>query len=417
MILSRLSYTTLSAVTIALISGATASAQSGIRPPGSGAAPPPTRPITAPALPVLVDAPHTHPSGQPIALPAVMPEHQPDHAAGGIVDMTPASLPGAYHGDLHGMPEHAHPAAHCEACEHLHHHLEDTHGQWFATGEYLLWRPRMDGLGYAIVDPVNDYTPTGRVRNLNHDVASGLRVGLGYRLPGHGWDVGVLYTYLSSSNDEAAVAPPGGVIYPTYTRPGVVDTVGRAVGFASFDYNVFDVDIGRTWAVDDHLTVRTFGGVRIAAIDMDYGANYDGIQALSSKVTNRLAFDGAGPTAGVSGQWNIARGFGLIGSTRAGLLYGDSTSRVVETNGPAPTQGVLTDVSDEFSGVAPFMSIALGGKYQWKNISFAAGYEVTHYFNLASQPVLVDDFAEGKYLRKRNDLSFDGVFFRLGVTY
>lgn len=373
--------------------GATASAQGQVQAPNP-------IPSVVPAAPSRVIASsQTPPARVPAALPVTQSEPQ------GMVDLTPPVLPGEHHPTAY----HAEPV--------LHHHLEDTHGQWFATGEYLLWRPRMDGLGYAVVDPVNNYSPTGRVQNLNHDVASGLRVGVGYRLPGHGWDLGITYTYLSSSNDQKTIAPPGGVLYPTFTRPGVVDTATSAVGNAAFDYNVFDLDVGRTWTVDEHFRLRTFGGLRFASIDMDYGARYDGLQAVGSNVTNRFGFEGTGPTAGVAGNWNVTKGFSLLGNARTGLLYGDYSSRVVETNGLAPMQSVLTDLTDNFSGVAPFMSIALGGSYTWRNISLAAGYEVTHYFSLASQPVLVDDFAEGKYVRKRNDLSFDGVFFRLGVTY
>lgn len=402
---------TLAAVTTVLAAGTNLQAQE-VKVPNQFGSPP----TPMPATPIIAQ------TSEPVALPAVIPQPTPADAPaspgahGGmphdvVVDLTPAHIPEGHAG-------HAGHGNDCGCYESkLHHHLEDTHGRWFATGEYLLWRSRMDGLGYAIVDPVDDFTPTGRVANVNQEVASGLRVALGYRLPGQGWDIGITYTYLDSTGEEAVAAPPGGLVYPTYTRPGVIDAVGRAIGFASFDYNVFDIDVGRTWHVDEHLNLRTYGGVRIAAIDLDYGARYDGGQAIQAMATNRLAFDGAGPTAGVGANWNIGRGVGLIGNTRTGLLYGDFTSRVVETNGVAPLPAVLTDISDEFSGVAPFLSVALGGSYTWRNLSFAAGYEVTHYFNLGSQPVLVDDFAEGKYLRKRNDFSFDGVFFRLGMTY
>ena len=374
-----------------------------------------------PAITLAQATPPTLPrTSPPVELPAVVPMTPTTPAAVAkesptVVDLTPEVIPGPSHSHTTYPPPHGY-----EHGSEFHHHLEDTHGQWFATGEYLLWRPRMDGMGYAIVDPVDDFTPTGRVQNLNHDVSSGLRVGLGYRLPKQGWDVGVQYTYLHSTADQAIMVGPGAVIYPTYTRPGVIDAVKSAIGFASFDYHVFDIDVGRTWTVDEHFQLRTLGGIRLASLDFDYGSRYDGGQAQSAMVTNRSAFDGAGPTAGLEAQWTLGRGLGLIGRTRGGLLYGDFSSEVVETNGVANAvlpPAVLTNLGDDFSGVTPFLSVALGGSWQWRNIHLTAGYEVTHYFGVASQPVLVDDFAEGKYVRKRNDFSFDGVFFRLGVTY
>jgi hypothetical protein len=61
--------------------------------------------------------------------------------------------------------------------------------------------------------------------------------------------------------------------------------------------------------------------------------------------------------------------------------------------------------------------VQLGGSWQWRALSFAAGYEVTHWFNLISRPTATDDFAEGKVLRRSSDLSLDGVFFRVAVGY
>jgi hypothetical protein len=375
-------------------------------------------------IPGMTPAQHTSPSlagsARPVELPAVVPATPPALASPGkdsstVVDLTPEIIPGVSPRHTTYPPPHGDPY-----CGDLHHPFDDHHGKWFATGEFLLWRPRMDGLGYAIIDSVNDFTPVGRVQNLHHDVASGLRVGLGYRLPKQGWDVGLQYTYLHSTADQAVAVGPGAVIYPAYTRPGVIDAVTAAIGFASFDYHVFDLDVGRTWTVDEHFQLRTLGGVRLASLDFAYGSRYNGGQAQAAMVTNHAAFDGAGPTAGLEAQWLLVRGIGLFGRTRGGLLYGDSSSRVIETNGFANAvspPAVLTDLSDNFSGVTPFVSVALGGSWHWRNIHVAAGYEVTHYFGVASQPVLLDDFAEGKYLRKRNDFSFDGVFFRLGVSY
>jgi hypothetical protein len=50
-------------------------------------------------------------------------------------------------------------------------------------------------------------------------------------------------------------------------------------------------------------------------------------------------------------------------------------------------------------------------------VSLAAGYEITHWFNVTSRPAFGDDFSEGKVARRRGDLSLDGVFFRVGVGF
>ena len=291
----------------------------------------------------------------------------------------------------------------------------DTPHGWFATGEYLLWRPRMTGLDYGIADPSYDLTPQGQVRNLSYQLSSGLRVGLGYRLPREGWEVGFTYTYLHSTANASLVAAPGGVLYPTQTKPGFIDVANRADASSSLDYNVFDVEFGRTWEVDPYLSLRAIGGVRFASIDANSSFRYDGLQAKLAEVRGQSGFDGVGPMAGLEARWAVVNGLSLFGNARGGLLYGDFIGSTLETN--ANGLSVNGDISDTSAGVAPFVSVALGGSWRWKNVSLAAGYEVTQWFNVMNRPQFTDDFSEGKVARRRSDLSFDGVFFRLGIGF
>lgn len=325
----------------------------------------------------------------PSVLPASATEHQ-------VVDLTPAELPGR------PAPDYIDRSADCRP------------GGWFASGEYLLWRPRLSDAGYALVDPVNDATPQGRVHNVHPDVGNGLRTTLGYRFAS-GWDVGVTYTYLFADGGASAAAPDGGVLYPQLTRPGVVDKALAAAAATRVVYNVFDVDFGRTLTLDPDVTLRAFGGVRFARIDADLRARYDGLQATDAFAGSWSRFTGVGPTAGAEVRWTLGRYLTLFGGGRGGLLYGSFRGDQIETN--AGDTVLVTDVRDRYTGVAPVMSAHLGGSWQWDWLSLAAGYEVTHYFSVASRPTPIDDFAEGKILRRRSDLSFDGVFFRVGIHY
>lgn len=358
----------------------------------------------------------TIPSVLPAPVPSVLPASASEPK---MIDLTPPELakPHGGHGAGHGGGEYP-PAAGCTTCAPKHGHGEhedDLTGKWFGTGEFLIWRPRLDSLDYAVVDPVNNLTPQGRVKNLQYDARGGFRVGVGYRVPEQGWDFGLTYTYFNSTGAESVAAPAGGVIYPTLTRPGVVDRVSTASVTGGLDYSVFDADLGRTWEVDEHLTLRAFGGVRFARLGVDQTATYDGIHATQDRVSNRSTFRGTGPTVGTEARWNVCHAVSLFGNVRGGLLYGDFEGTTNETNGAG--SALNADLEDKFSGVAPFAAVQLGGAWTWRTITLAAGYEVTHYFNMVTQPKLVDDFAEGKTLRRRGDLSFDGVFFRVGLAY
>lgn len=327
-----------------------------------------------------------------VVTPSVLPASAVEHE---VLDLTPAELPGR-------VPQVVDHAADCRP------------GGWFASGEYLLWRPRLSDAGYAVVDPFNDTTPQGRVRNVNYDVGNGLRTTLGYRFAS-GWDVGVTYTFLRAHGDATAFAPDGGVLYPLLTRPGVVDKALLASAGTCLNMNVFDLDFGKTVALDPDLSLRAFGGVRFAAVDTDVRARYDGLQAANAFAGAWSRFDGAGPTAGAEVRWALGRHLTLFGGGRGGLLYGTFRGDVLETN--ANDLVLTTDLRDRFTGVVPVMSAHLGGSWQWEWFSVAAGYEVTHWFNVAARPTPVDDFAEGKLTRRRSDLSFDGVFFRVAIGY
>ncbi|HET6574315.1 MAG TPA: Lpg1974 family pore-forming outer membrane protein [Fimbriiglobus sp.] len=314
-----------------------------------------------------------------------------------VRDLTPAELPGGSNSAYNVLT------------------TPESPGAWLVTADYLLWRPRLDSTDYALLDPRNDLAPQGRVRNLTYDTRSGLRVGLGYRLPGHGWDVGVTYTDLHTSGHDALAAPPGGVLYPTLTRPGLIDTASRAAATAGLDYQVFDIDFGKRFAVDPYLSLRVFGGVRLASIDVDQSVLYDGCQARLAEVRTCAGLEGAGPTAGAEARWAVSDRLGLFGTARGGMLFADFDGRVRETNAGGAV--LNADVSDRFAGLAPFVSVGLGGSWRWRTLTLVAGYEVTHWFKATTRPVLVDDFAAGKVVRRRGDLSLDGIFLRLGAAY
>lgn len=364
------------------------------------------------ALAVLLAVAVGAPGQDRLEMPSVQPVSASEPAPPRMRDVTPPEL--SHEHGSHGQGSHGSTEL-LTGCCFGNPKVSDAPGQFFASGEFLIWRPRLDSLDYALLDPNNDLTPQGRLQSMRYESRGGLRVGMGYRLPGKGWDIGLTYTYFRSSGDAASAAPAGGVLYPSLTRPGLIDRVSTASITGGLDYSVFDLDVGRTWEVDSQMTLRTFGGVRFASIDLDQTASYDGIHASMAQVNNRSAFDGVGPTAGLEARWTLTPAIAVFGNARGGLLFGDFAGSTRETNGGG--LAVNSDIADEYSGVTPFASVALGGSYTWRTLTFAAGYEITHYFNAVTRPVLTDDFAEGKVLRRRSDLSFDGVFFRLGIAY
>lgn len=343
------------------------------------------------AGPAVADPPVVGPPPSIAALPV-----QP---AGGVVDVTPAELPPAHHpADAHKTPHPPHPEG----------------GITFAA-EVLLWRARLGDTPYALLDPLADLSPQGRVRDVQPGNRAGLRVGGRYLFEHTGWDVGLTFTHLNTAGGDEVAAPPGGLVYPLLTRAGLTDRANFAAADVRLKYGVFDLEAGKTVALDEWLTLRPFAGVRFADLDRQLTARYDGRQARGAEVWADSRFRGAGPVAGVGTEWTLGEHVRLFGGTRFGLLYGTFDTGVRETN--AHGVRLLADVGDRFSGVVPTAGVSLGGGYRWRSLAVSAGYELTHYFNGLSRPDLGDDFAEGRAARRRGDVSLDGVFLRLEYTY
>src|SRR5579883_2418038 len=261
-------------------------------------------------------------------------------AAGGpaepaIKDLTPPTLPAPT-----GHPE---PAVMCPPPG----DPEEHTGGLFGRAEYLLLRPRRGAFDFALADPARNLIPAGPVESLNYGLRSGLRAALGYQLPGGGWDVLFGYTYLRSGAGQSIAAPTGGVLYPTLTRPGLTDYADTASATASLEYNVYDLEIGRRFRVDERLTGRVFGGVRWVTVRQDFVANYNGQDARDAQVRTKANFDGFGPVVGGEGALALYRGFHVYARGSAGLLTGRLDDPLSETNDGGATQYANLSRSEE----------------------------------------------------------------------
>lgn len=312
-----------------------------------------------------------------------------------IKDITPAEL-----AELPELPEVTAPA---------------REGGLYGSAEYLLMTPRQSGLSYALVDPKNDLVPQGPLQSVTYDQSSAVRVGLGYQVPGSGWDVGLQYTYLHSNGNSYAAAASGGVIYPEMTRPGLTDYALSAYANARLNYNVYDLAFGKTLDIDEWTRVRIYGGLRFASIYQTLSGYYNGLLADSAFAQNRSNFDGVGPMLGTEFSWKVWGGFSLFGNASGGLIYGNVRSAAVETNNGGAT--IYTDITDTNRQMIPFAGVGLGASWQYRGLTVRAGYEVVNWFGLIQRPTFLDSFSEGKLLPTQNDLSLDGFFLQMSFTF
>jgi hypothetical protein len=281
---------------------------------------------------------------------------------------------------------------------------------WYGDAEFLLMRTRSDNLDYVIHNGVGGLSTTGPIQSLAYNITPGLRTEIGYRFA-NVWDASFAYTYLSAQGNQTVQAGPGQTLLPTLTRPGLTDFVLSAHASAVVNYNLFDMQLGRRFVVDEHLAVRAFGGFRFANIQQSLNATYDGGDASQAAVYTGSTFRGFGPLVGgelVFGGWH---GFHVYARTSEGLLAGRSSNTLLETNNGGST--VYANVPYNVQKVVPVASIGIGGGWQHRAFTLRFGYEVTEWIGLNERVRFTDDVAQGAFISRPGNLSFEGLFVQM----
>lgn len=281
--------------------------------------------------------------------------------------------------------------------------------------EYLLVRPRRSDLDYAAFDPRNNLIPEGKSAHLEWETRSGVRLGFIWRPRGGPNDVSFTYTYVYSSDSGSVAAPAGGILFPALTRPGIIDEALTADAFSSINYNVFDIDVGRSIVFDDCFQSRVFTGVRLADIGQVLQASYDGRDANQAMARHQVLMDGGGLTAGGEARWAFSNQFSAYGRGRGSLLVADYRVSARETDFAGNI--LISDVNDCFMKVVPVLDLGIGLTWRRRNWHASLGYEITQWFSQTESITFLDDFSEGKRGRRTSDLSFEAITFQIGLEF
>ncbi|MGL4422581.1 MAG: Lpg1974 family pore-forming outer membrane protein, partial [Gemmataceae bacterium] len=349
---------------------------------------------------------------------------------GGIKDLTPPDLFRTVRHEAPAAGGSGHATGHAEAGGHgpemghgpvggdlipPHHAHGHEAGGLFGSAEYLLMRSRREGNTIALRDSNRDLVPTGSLESVKDSLRSGFRAELGYRIPGGHWDILTGYTYYKTTGKADISAPAGGTLYPTWTRPGLVDEALRAQANTELEYNAYDIQLGRSFHIEEHFHGRVFGGGRFVSLRQELDVLYDGRDANNARTRTRSKFDGFGPIVGGEASLSLFHGFHAYARTTAGLLTGRMENPLMETNNGGAT--TYADLSYSTRRVVPLFGVGVGGGWQSGRVSVRVGYEMTNYFGIQEQPRLTNDFSEGKLATKRSDVSLEGLFVQFGLSY
>ena len=328
----------------------------------------------------------------PTGLPELIPP--PDKHHGGHEH-------GCGHGCEHEIPEWLAPFV--------------PHHGWYTQGEFLLMRPRYTDFDYAIRNANPGLGTVGPIESLKYDTGTGFRVEVGRHWGEGKWDSAFAYTYFNGNGDASAAAGLNQVLLPTLTRPGLTDRALSALVNADLDYQLYDIIVGRRMMVDENFALRWLGGVRFADVRQIFNTFYDGLDARRAAVVTRSRFQGFGPLVGAEAVLGGWRGFHLYARASGGLLTGNSTNRLIETNDNGATTYI--DTRHDVRKVVPMGTIAVGGGWQYRTFWVRGGYEVSHWQGIFERPRFVDDVSQGKVITRPGNLTLEGLFIQVGVNF
>jgi hypothetical protein len=287
--------------------------------------------------------------------------------------------------------------------------------QWGLSAEYLLAFPKRADMDYAIPDATNNKTPEGTIQSLDWGASSGVRAALTYRPTGSLVDTAFSYTYIGAGSAQSAFAPIGGLLYPTQTRPGLVDSATTATATGGMAYNVWDLTIGRFMPLEDYFLVRWSAGARVAYVNQNFNVLYNGLQATFTNVLRANSFIGGGLVAAAEGRWTLPNDFIIYGKAGGALVGGGQYSNLLETDIAGAI--VNANLTDRYWQVVPVMEMSFGITWQRYGYQIGVGYEMSNWFKLVNRTTLVDTVSEGKFVRQQTDLTIQAIVFRFTKTF
>lgn len=339
------------------------------------------------------------------------------------------------HGDAKSEKHHEEAKEHEEEEHHHHGHEAGIHfeeiehpGNGISPRlDYLIWKARRRALDFAILDPNRtNNVPEGPIASVFYDTDNGVRAGFTFSLPNPEWEAAAYYTYFHAHGNQTFTALDRGVIYPTVLSPIGPREVTGAFAQANVDLDIVDLQIGPRLAVGECFLLQFYGGLRTAHIHTKFNAFYTGRDAgnidenftfLGTRYFDDARFRGLGLRLGGEGSYRFAEYCTVFMRGSTSLLSGRFSESHMEDNGNAILFPQV-NVAEKWEQLVPVVDLAVGVTYQFReDMRLALGYEFAHWFGLTDSSDFVDDVAVGKLGRRTSDLTFEGLFLQLAVSF
>lgn len=278
---------------------------------------------------------------------------------------------------------------------------------WSAAGEVLVWQLRQQALDYAIsADGSASAVGVGPTNRIDFSPEAGFRFQAGYRAP-NGWDVSFRFTNFLNRGVSAATAPPGGTLWATRSHPLDNEEAQTAQAEADFEYQTYDLEVGRWFEVNSSAAVRMFGGLRWLNADQGLLIAYDGNDFNDGIVSDARSDQAIGIRLGAEGRCIVGRNWRLFARGAGTVASSSSDSRLTEIDNGGTE--LIVDVEDSVTHPLTNLEAAIGVCWERGPWQIQGGYEMTGWMNLASRTTF-DGTHQGSHDAVPHDLLLEGWF-------
>ncbi len=298
--------------------------------------------------------------------------------------------------------------------------------RWLVFGEYLLLRPRNEGVEYAV--PINgnivaNQVPlqVGPTAVVNPQFQSGFRVGF-ERILSECGSISLTYTYYrNDAYDGPANAATPFVLRSMVFNPSSADAAtdySSASAHESTSFNLVDLDYHHNLWSCDCSSLNYLIGTRYAQLAQQFDSDFESI--ISAAANAGIEFDGVGLRFGLDGEQRIGCGFFFTAMANANFLGGEFSGNYMQSNTNTPV--VATTNWDE----ARFVTILEAGvTFGWESCNghfrASVGYTVSDWLNVVKPSDFITAVQANQFTGPNQigntSLVFDGATARAELTW
>ncbi|MBS0653777.1 MAG: hypothetical protein JSR39_09695 [Verrucomicrobia bacterium] len=310
-----------------------------------------------------------------------------------------------------------------------------------AFGDWLYWKASEEGLNYAVQSlefagrgvgsSIQTRGIDGKVHHISPGYHSGFRIGASAIFPRDKWDLLFYWTSYHNDSESSVKQKSLQLAWPILLNNNNNPIALSAKADWKLHYNVLDLELGRSFFVAKHLSVRPFIAFQAAWIEQNLDVEYFNINFLQfgqvfpgndilSRTRNH--FSGYGLRSGVNTKWPLFWGISLLGNVSFSLLCSDFDISQHEKN---INDSPRTSLKDDLHLTSQNLQMFGGICWEWqfmKNrcyINLHAGWEQQIWFDQNQMNIFLDNSRlranVGNTINQQGDLTLSGL--ALGAAF